>query len=184
MVAALGLGKFYGGSLPRPRFYSDGERIDPPLPVMDPLIAWAEEAHWSMGGVSTTRRRFQGRIEGNVGKLRVQRDDALFKKSGYKHKSLSSPAPAVIKRRRLAVLVDDEEEDKQSVVEKLGGKNERSAKNNGGGKVGRVVATGKRIKAKAKESDLPAVQSSVVAAVASDAGIRSSPRSAKIERSR
>ncbi|XP_047949380.1 uncharacterized protein LOC125195246 [Salvia hispanica] len=170
MVAALGLGKFYGGSLPRPRFYSGGERIDPPVPVMDPLIAWAEEAHWSMGGVSTTRRRFQGRIEGNVDKLRVQRDDALFKKSGYKHKS-----PAVIKRRRVAVLVDDEEEEKQCVVEKLGGINEGSAKNNGGVKVGRVVAAGKRIKA--KESDLPAVQSSV----ASDAGIRSSPRLAKIE---
>ncbi|KAG6420472.1 hypothetical protein SASPL_117002 [Salvia splendens] len=137
MVAALGLGKFYGGSLPRPRFYSDCERIDPPLPVMDPLIAWAEEAHWSMGGVNTTRRRFQGRIEGNVSKLRVQRDDALFKKS------LASPAPAVIKRRRGAVLVDDEEEDKQRVVKKkLGGKNEGSAKNNGGGKIGRVVAAG------------------------------------------
>lgn len=95
MVAALGAGKFYGSSLPRPRFYTDvklnGERIDPPLPVMDPLMAWAEEAHWSMGGVSTTRRRLQGRIEGNVSKLR---ETALFKKSGNRHKSVLFPSPA------------------------------------------------------------------------------------------
>ncbi|KAL0443974.1 UNVERIFIED_CONTAM: hypothetical protein Slati_2120100 [Sesamum latifolium] len=67
MVVALGPGKFYGSSLPRPRFYTDvklnDERVDPPLPVMDPLMAWAQEAHWSMGGLSFKRHRLQGRIE-------------------------------------------------------------------------------------------------------------------------
>ncbi|OAY68398.1 uncharacterized protein LOC109727021 [Ananas comosus] len=74
MVVALGPGRFYGSGLPRPRFYSDvklgGARVDPPRPVMDPLLSWAHEAHWSMGGLSFVRRRLQGRIEGSVSKLR------------------------------------------------------------------------------------------------------------------
>ncbi|PKA60802.1 hypothetical protein AXF42_Ash006436 [Apostasia shenzhenica] len=78
MVVALGPGKFYGSSLPRPRFFTDvklnDERVDPPVPVMDPLLSWANEAHWSMGGLSFQRHRLQGRIEGSIKKLRAQRD--------------------------------------------------------------------------------------------------------------
>lgn len=76
MVVALGPGKFYGSSLPRPRFYTDVKfgphRVDPPASVMDPLLSWADEAHWSMGGLSFKRLRLQGRIEGNIKKLRAQ----------------------------------------------------------------------------------------------------------------
>jgi len=75
MVVALGPGKFYGSSLPRPRFYTDvkfgPDRVDPPAPVMDPFLSWAGEAHWSMGGLSFKRLRLQGRIEGNIKRLRA-----------------------------------------------------------------------------------------------------------------
>ncbi|XP_068649043.1 uncharacterized protein [Aristolochia californica] len=74
MVVPLGPGKFYGSSLPRPRFYTDvklnEERIDPPLPVLEPFLSWAREAHWSMGGLSFKRCRLQGKIEGNITKLK------------------------------------------------------------------------------------------------------------------
>ncbi|RWV81496.1 hypothetical protein GW17_00057079 [Ensete ventricosum] len=77
---ALGPGRFYGKSLPRPRFYADvkmnDERVDPPVPVMDPLLSWANEAHWSMGGKSFKRHRLQGRIEGSIKKLRDQQERA------------------------------------------------------------------------------------------------------------
>nr|XP_011466901.1 PREDICTED: uncharacterized protein LOC105352208 [Fragaria vesca subsp. vesca] len=97
--------KFYGSSLPRPRIYTDvkfnEERVDPPVPVLDPLLAWANEAHWSMGGLSFKRLRFQGRIEGNVGKLRAER-----------HKRASSnsppPAPVATKRSRFMALIDED----------------------------------------------------------------------------
>ncbi|CAL0322611.1 unnamed protein product [Lupinus luteus] len=76
MVISLGPSRFYGKSLPRPRFYTDvkfnDHRVDPPLPVTDPFMSWAEEAHWSMGGLSFKRLRLQGKIEGNANKLRSQ----------------------------------------------------------------------------------------------------------------
>ncbi|KAG6515343.1 hypothetical protein ZIOFF_025754 [Zingiber officinale] len=78
MVVVLGSGKFYGSSLPRPRFYAHGdERVDPPVPISDPLLVWANEAHWSMGGLSfhRHRHRLQGRIEGSVKRLRAQREE-------------------------------------------------------------------------------------------------------------
>nr|XP_027061091.1 uncharacterized protein LOC113687751 [Coffea arabica] len=121
MVVALGPGKFYGSSLPRPRFYTDvklnDERVDPPVPVMDPLMSWAQEAHWSMGGLSFTRHRLQGRIEGNVKKLRAEREK-LFKKAQKEKGSgspVTPPAPVAVKRRR-RMLVDEEEEEEEEVV--------------------------------------------------------------------
>ncbi|XP_074581398.1 uncharacterized protein LOC141837932 [Curcuma longa] len=76
MLVVLGPGKFYGSRLPRPRFYAHGdERVDPPVPVSDPLLAWANEAHWSMSGLSFHRHRLQGRIEGSVRRLRAQREE-------------------------------------------------------------------------------------------------------------
>ncbi|KAJ9546058.1 LOW QUALITY PROTEIN: hypothetical protein OSB04_025765 [Centaurea solstitialis] len=70
---ALGSGKFYGSSLPRPRIYTDlkynSERVDPPVSVLDPLMSWAEESHWSMGGLSFNCHRLQGRIKVSVEKL-------------------------------------------------------------------------------------------------------------------
>ncbi|XP_026666068.2 uncharacterized protein LOC113460937 [Phoenix dactylifera] len=78
MVVALGSGRFYGSSLPRPRFYTEvklnEDRVDPPVRVMDPLLSWASEAHWSMGGLSFKRHRLQGRIEGSIKKLRAQQE--------------------------------------------------------------------------------------------------------------
>ncbi|KAI3969114.1 hypothetical protein MKW92_044855 [Papaver armeniacum] len=45
---------------------------------MDPLLSWAHEAHWSMGGLSFNRLKLQGRIEGNVKKLRSQQKKKLL----------------------------------------------------------------------------------------------------------
>jgi len=56
MVVALGPGRFYGSSLPRPRFFP-GDRVDPPPSVTEPLLAWAQEAHWSMGGLGVKHLR-------------------------------------------------------------------------------------------------------------------------------
>lgn len=86
MVVALGPGRFYGSSLPRPRFYADvkfnDERVDPPVPVMDPFLSWAKEAHWSMGGLNFNRHRLQGRIEGSIKKLRAQQEKIQRKTPG------------------------------------------------------------------------------------------------------
>ncbi|CAK9323719.1 unnamed protein product [Citrullus colocynthis] len=154
MVVPLGPGKFYGSSLPRPRYYTDvklnDERVDPPTPVLDPLLSWANEAHWSMGGLSFNRLRLQGRIEGNVHKLRAELEkvakknlkakklDSAPKRSDpdadrqlKKAKSVSPPpAPIATKRRRLMVLFEDEDDvgvDKEEIgvvkrrlVKKLG----------------------------------------------------------------
>ncbi|KAM7492247.1 hypothetical protein LguiA_035168 [Lonicera macranthoides] len=131
MTAALGPGKFYGSSLPRPRIFTDmklnEERIDPPVPVLDPLLSWAEEAPWSKGGLSTTRsHRLQSRIEGNLKNLLVEPDNFPNERKqidpspiedssprGIIRNSSPStpPAPVAIKRRRRFLgLVDDERE--------------------------------------------------------------------------
>ena len=138
MVVPLGPGKFYGSSLPRPRIYTDTkfnpERVDPPVPVMDPFLSWANEAHWSMGGLSFKRLRLQGRIEGSVTKLRKEREKFFKTQSkqvssspatlGADHKkrgSSDSPpsAPVAVKRRRFLPLSDEEEEEEEEVAEKV-----------------------------------------------------------------
>ncbi|KAL5864876.1 hypothetical protein ACOSQ3_002390 [Xanthoceras sorbifolium] len=129
MVVPLGPGKFYGSSLPRPRIYTDiklnSERVDPPVSVMDPFLSWANDAHWSMGGLNFKRLRLQGRIEGSVAKLRIEREKFLKTQSkqiskdpatlGVDHKRRGSsasppPAPVAVKRRRFLALSDEEEE--------------------------------------------------------------------------
>ncbi|KAB2087744.1 hypothetical protein E1A91_A04G132800v1 [Gossypium mustelinum] len=126
MVVSLGPGKFYGSSLPRPRIYTDTKfnpgRVDPPVPVLDPLLSWADEAHWSMGGLSFKRLRLQGRIEGNVKRLKAQRKKLLkdtpdrglnLKKSlrdDEDDEDVSPPpAPVAVKRRRFLDLNDDDD---------------------------------------------------------------------------
>ncbi|KAG2319352.1 hypothetical protein Bca4012_054395 [Brassica carinata] len=117
--------EFYGNDLPRPRFFDNpkfnSHRVDPPLSVLDPLLSWAREAHWSMGGLNFTRLRLQGRIEGNVDKLRAQlekstptkvesgsSDKKKKKRSDYDSDSDSPPAaPVAVKRRRYIDLNDD-----------------------------------------------------------------------------
>ncbi|CAN1123732.1 hypothetical protein LINPERPRIM_LOCUS3386 [Linum perenne] len=146
MVVALGPGKFYGSSLPRPRFYnnvnSNSEHVDPPVSVMDPLLSWAREAHWSMGGLNTERVRFQGRIEGNVDKLRKFREkqtklqarntpekqkDQVRKGDKKRADSVSPPpAPRVTKKRKFVDLFD--EDGKKMPVRKLVGEFEKVAK--------------------------------------------------------
>ncbi|KAL1560687.1 hypothetical protein AAHA92_10870 [Salvia divinorum] len=154
MVVALGPGKFYGIGLPRPRLYTDvklnDERVDPPPSVTDPLMAWAREAHWSMGGLNIKRHRLQGRIEGNVERLRAQRDQ-IFTRSPIPTKSVrksaeirseidASPspprAPVAIKRRRVVGLMNDDDEEmiavvKRGLVRKLGDDFERVARESG-----------------------------------------------------
>ncbi|KAH6764024.1 hypothetical protein C2S51_015273 [Perilla frutescens var. frutescens] len=201
MVVALGPGKFYGSSLPRPRFYSDvklsGERVDPPLPVMDALMAWAEEAHWSMGGSSTARRRLQGRIEGNVNRLRVQRE-TLFKKSGKQQKSVFSPAPRVSKRRRVVGLVDEDEVEEEEEEEEPRGMKKEAARKL---REGFEKATGNNEDQRGKVSDGDGVEVAIKKEAefnkvykksaegrrgggAAAAGVRSSPRLGKVGRSR
>ncbi|XVF66828.1 hypothetical protein PTKIN_Ptkin10aG0069000 [Pterospermum kingtungense] len=130
MVVSLGPGKFYGSSLPRPRIYTDtkfnSERVDPPVPVLDPLLSWANEAHWSMGGLSFKRLRLQGRIEGNVKRLKAQREKLLkdspvkdlpipIVKRSKKDASVSPPpAPVAVKRRRFLDLNDEDDEELES----------------------------------------------------------------------
>ncbi|CAK7322456.1 unnamed protein product [Dovyalis caffra] len=136
MVVPLGPGKFYGSSLPRPRIYTDvkhnTERVDPPVSVMDPFLSWANEAHWSMGGLSFTRLRYQGRIEGNTEKLRKHREKQvkLLAKTSPKKKDLAPggekernkkrsgsvsppPAPKVTKKRRFLQLIDEQESEEE-----------------------------------------------------------------------
>ncbi|PON84473.1 hypothetical protein TorRG33x02_196780 [Trema orientale] len=155
MVVPLGPGKFYGTSLPRPRIYTDvklnDERVDPPVPVMDPLLSWANEAHWSMGGLSFKRLRLQGRIEGSVTKLRAQREriaknrtklaakssSAGSDRSGSKRKKVINdddtdaedddyddsppPAPIATKRRRFMDLIDEDDDDEIGHKEEASG---------------------------------------------------------------
>ncbi|KAL0001941.1 hypothetical protein SO802_015722 [Lithocarpus litseifolius] len=136
MVVPLGPGKFYGSSLPRPRIYTDvkysDERVDPPVPVLDPFMSWANEAHWSMGGLSFTRLRFQGRIEGSVTKLRAERERMLKKEAKSPDSPNESgsnrlmkpvlgsdsppPAPIATKRRRYLAMIEEEEEEEEEVV--------------------------------------------------------------------
>ncbi|XP_057976564.1 uncharacterized protein LOC131163810 [Malania oleifera] len=124
MVAPLGPGKFYGSSLPRPRLYDDvklnDERVDPPLPVLDPFLSWANQAHWSMGGLSFTRHRLQGRIEGNIKKLRAQRDEITKSRTPTAEDSvprkkaasdLTPSAPVAVKKRRFMALIDDDDDE-------------------------------------------------------------------------
>ncbi|XP_047061531.1 60S ribosomal protein L22-like [Lolium rigidum] len=104
MVVALGPGRFYGSGLPRPRIFP-GDRVDPPAPVTDALLCWAREAHWSMGGLGAKRLRLQGRIEGNLVKLRrTARRDAKARAAGEK------PAASLD-----ALGSDDDESDKEEV---------------------------------------------------------------------
>ncbi|KAL3615511.1 hypothetical protein CASFOL_041172 [Castilleja foliolosa] len=60
---------------------------------MDPLIAWAEEAHWSMGGLNFKHHRLQGRIEGNIQRLRTQRDQTFNKSPKHQNSVKASPSP-------------------------------------------------------------------------------------------
>ncbi|KAK1405334.1 50S ribosomal protein like [Heracleum sosnowskyi] len=163
MVVSLGPGKFYGSSLPRPRFYTDvrfnEERVDPPGPVLDSLMSWAEEAHWSMGGLNVKRLRFQGRIEGNMDKIKAESERSAknsAKKSEKKSAKKSEggqeagesvemspeapPAPFMVKRKR-RFLVDEDESDgeesgKRGAVRKLGDDFEKVAEECGLKKVG------------------------------------------------
>ncbi|KAK7401958.1 hypothetical protein VNO78_13857 [Psophocarpus tetragonolobus] len=118
MVVSLGPGKFYGTSLPRPRIYTDvkfnDHRVDPPTPVSDPLMSWAQEAHWSMGGLSFKRLRLQGKIEGNVQRLRSQREahsPTPTRASPIDSSPSPPPPPLFPKRRRYMDLIQEEEED-------------------------------------------------------------------------
>ncbi|XP_076919670.1 uncharacterized protein LOC143580574 [Bidens hawaiensis] len=153
MVVALGPGKFYGSRLPRPRIYTDikfySERVDPPVSVIDPLMSWAEEAHWSMGGLSFNRHRLQGRIEGSVDKLRNQIEKSFMEKeslspklkkkqvvsksvektkSKKKQESLSpSPPPAPLANKRKRRYIEEEGEE-PSAARKLADEFELVAK--------------------------------------------------------
>jgi hypothetical protein len=103
MVVALGPGRFYGSGLPRPRVFP-GDRVDPPAPVTDALLCWAREAHWSMGGLCAKRLRLQGRIEGNLVKLRrAARRNAKARANGEMPPSLD------------ALGSDDDESDQEEV---------------------------------------------------------------------
>ncbi|XP_058084010.1 uncharacterized protein LOC131231725 [Magnolia sinica] len=96
MVVALKPGKFYGSSLPRPRFFTDvklnGERVDPLLPVLHPFLSWANEAHWSMGGLNFKHPRLLGKIEGRIQKLRHYTIDFLPQNKKVINSTATTPA--------------------------------------------------------------------------------------------
>ncbi|CAN6880105.1 unnamed protein product [Brassica oleracea] len=103
--------EFYGNALPRPRFFDNPQFNSHRV---DPLLSWARDAHWSTVGLNFTRLRLQGRIEGNVEKLRAQLEDSSPGDSEKKKRSGcdSTPpaAPVAVKRRRYVDLNDDEDE--------------------------------------------------------------------------
>ncbi|CAA6668822.1 unnamed protein product [Spirodela intermedia] len=98
VVVALRPGRFYGSALPRPRFYPNvkfnDERVDPPPAALDPLLGWAREAHWSMGGLSFQRHRLQGRIEGSIKKLRAEAERKIKEEEAGKKRKLRAVDPA------------------------------------------------------------------------------------------
>ncbi|XP_008805847.1 uncharacterized protein LOC103718696 [Phoenix dactylifera] len=114
MVVALGPGRFYGSSLPRPRFYAEvklnEDRVDPPVRVMDPLLSWANEAHWSMGGLSFKRHRLQGRIEGSIKKLRAQQERMHRNSPSIDRNPATKPRFSGHKPQSLASLRSDSSE--------------------------------------------------------------------------
>ncbi|KAL2937772.1 Auxin transport protein BIG [Bienertia sinuspersici] len=160
MVISLRPGKFYGSSLPRPRFYTDvkfsDERVDPPVSVLDPLMSWAEEAHWSMGGLSFNRLRLQGKIEGNVKRLKKEREVSWNKKmehstpmshskkgfgigvrKGGSRADSPPPAPISKKRRQRKTFevedeVEDEEEDEDEDEDEIEIEIKKKVSKNGG----------------------------------------------------
>ncbi|XP_057506596.1 uncharacterized protein LOC130789817 [Actinidia eriantha] len=141
MVVPLGSGKFYGSSLPRPRIYTDVKlndfRVDPPGPVLDSLMSWANEAHWSMGGLSFKRLRLQGRIEGSVTKLRRQQEKLQKSRDSRSAASarirdsdgvsdedkspspMKPPAPIATKRRRFLAAIEEEGDEGEEVDEDM-----------------------------------------------------------------
>ncbi|MED6185667.1 hypothetical protein PIB30_059303, partial [Stylosanthes scabra] len=161
MVASLGPGKFYGTSLPRPHVYTDVKfnnyRVDPPLSVTDPLVSWANEAHWSMGGLSFKRLHLQGKIEGNVDTLRAQLE--TFSHSGpqapnppphfkptlsrIKRPATDSPrpppAPIAPKRRRFTARIEENEENEEETEEEVRVKPKSKAKDSRRGVGRRLV---------------------------------------------
>ncbi|KAL0659924.1 hypothetical protein Bca4012_080509 [Brassica carinata] len=105
--------EFYGNALPRPRFFDNPQFNSHRV---DPLLSWARDAHWSTGGLNFTRLRLQGRIEGNVEKLRAQLEDSSPGDSEKKNKKKRSgcdstppAAPVAVKRRRYVDLNDEDE---------------------------------------------------------------------------
>ncbi|XP_039785410.1 uncharacterized protein LOC120651839 [Panicum virgatum] len=101
-AVASGGGRFYGSSLPRLRFFP-GDRVDPLPSVTEPLLAWAQEAHWSMGGLGVKRLRLQGRIEGSPRRSPRSDDGASDGDSDEEE--------AVVQERILKREVVDDDED-------------------------------------------------------------------------
>ncbi|KAL0006548.1 hypothetical protein SO802_008050 [Lithocarpus litseifolius] len=85
------------------------------------------------GGLSFTRLRFQGRIEGSVTKLRAERERMLKKEAKSPDSPNGSgpnrpmkpvlgsdsppPAPIATKRRRYLAMIDEEEEEEEEEEE-------------------------------------------------------------------
>ncbi|CAI0461014.1 unnamed protein product [Linum tenue] len=206
MVVALRPANFYGSSLPRPRFFDHTndvtERVDPPVSVMDPLLSWAQEAHWSMGDLNTQRFRLQGRIEGNVDRLRKFREKQAKSQTGNtpkkqqngekNHKRAGStsppPAPRVMKKRKFMDLFGNESERKWP-VRKLVGEFERvametEAKKNEGKTQESVESVGVRKNSKKRLRKVGEDGQKIPADAGGNGGsVRTSPRFAKLKSS-
>ncbi|KAJ0024907.1 hypothetical protein Pint_08287 [Pistacia integerrima] len=97
---------------------------------MDLPLLWANEAHWSMGGLSLKHLRLQGQIEGSVTKLRKEHEKIEKSQDNNNKKkddSVSLPLALVaIKKRRFLALSDEKEEKEvHQVVEKEKGSYKR-----------------------------------------------------------
>ncbi|KAG6416905.1 hypothetical protein SASPL_124346 [Salvia splendens] len=142
-----------------------------------------------MSDLSIQRHRLHGRIEGNVERLRAQRDQ-IFTGSPIPTKSVTksteidaspSPprAPVAIKRRRIVGLMDGDEE--ESGMVSLSGGEIGSAKRSSSGEAN--LRNGGEVKGGGGKKKLVKGGRKVVAAVvAAASGIRRSPRLSKMRR--
>lgn len=180
MVPPLAPGKFYGGSLPRPWIYDEvkfnSERVDPPSPPSAPLLSWASEVHWSMGGLSSKRKRMQGRIEGSIRKLRAIEEEAEDEAEGLAVSGGSEASKPSSSDATLAdeVIVRSSKETNEKPSEKGSPAVRTQAKKS----IRRDTSSDNLQKSDQGSSEL--VQSSGnVKVVEEDAGLRVSPRNQK-----
>ncbi|XP_038971185.1 uncharacterized protein LOC113461148 [Phoenix dactylifera] len=111
MVAALGPGRFYGSSLLQPRFYIDvklnEDRVDPSVHVMDPLLSWTNEAHWSMGVLNLKRHHLQGRPKDSIKNPRAQQDRMHKNSPSLDRNPATKARLSGLKRKRVGRLGDE-----------------------------------------------------------------------------
>ncbi|KAL9670068.1 hypothetical protein QQ045_007619 [Rhodiola kirilowii] len=125
----IGTCKFYGSNFRSPRVYPSRKTILIDLPETDFIDDHPKSKHgaarWTVNGLGSKRFRLQGKVEGNLNRLRMDKDDdiPLDKENVALSSSISnsicharrSDVKPVVgsKRSRYASLIDEEEESNQ-----------------------------------------------------------------------